>query len=237
MQKTAIMVDGGFYRRRAQTLMGDKTAEDRAKELMEYCHRHLREKNSGIRNDLYRIFYYDCPPMSKRVFHPLLQKTVDFSKSDLYTWMTAFLTELKKQRKVALRLGMLADSQAHYNLNPETLKRLYNGKIAFTDLTEQDFQINVSQKGVDMKIGLDIASLAYKKQVNQIILISADSDFVPAAKLARREGIDFILDPMWASINPDLHEHIDGLRSCTPRPRPHTPIVSPAIEEVADIKE
>ena len=64
-----------------------------------------------------------------------------------------------------------------------------------------------------MKIGLDISSLAYKKQVDQIILIAGDSDFVPAAKLARREGIDFIFDPMWASIKDNLFEHIDGLRS------------------------
>ncbi len=28
-------------------------------------------------------------------------------------------------------------------------------------------------------------------QIDQIILIAGDSDFVPAAKLARREGIDF----------------------------------------------
>ena len=54
----------------------------------------------------------------------------------------------------------------------------------------------MKQKGVDMRIGVDIASLAYKKQVNQIILIAGDSDFVPAAKLARREGIDFVLDPL-----------------------------------------
>jgi len=64
-----------------------------------------------------------------------------------------------------------------------------------------------------MKIGLDISSLAYKKQVDQIILIAGDSDFVPAAKHARREGIDFILDPMWANIKDSLFEHIDGLRS------------------------
>ena len=65
-----------------------------------------------------------------------------------------------------------------------------------------------------MKIGLDIASMAYKHQVEQIILISGDSDFVSAAKLARREGIDFILDPLGAPIKPDLFEHIDGLRTC-----------------------
>ncbi len=64
-----------------------------------------------------------------------------------------------------------------------------------------------------MRIGLDIASLAYKKQTDQIILIAGDSDFVPAAKLARREGIDFILDPMWTAIKENLFEHIDGLMS------------------------
>lgn len=64
-----------------------------------------------------------------------------------------------------------------------------------------------------MRIGLDIASLTFKKLVDQIILISGDSDFVPASKLARREGIDFILDPLGATIKPELYEHIDGLKS------------------------
>jgi len=35
-----------------------------------------------------------------------------------------------------------------------------------------------------------------------------------------REGIDFILDPIWASIRDDLHEHIDGLRSVFQKPPP-----------------
>ena len=57
-----------------------------------------------------------------------------------------------------------------------------------------------------------------------IVLIAGDSDFVPAAKLARREGIDFILDPMWNPIHPSLNEHIDGLRSTSPNPaRPSAP--------------
>ena len=85
--------------------------------------------------------------------------------------------------------------------------------MAFSDLTEEHVRYEVQQKGVDMHIGLDIAAMAFKKQVDQVILVSGDSDFVPAAKLARREGIDFILDPMWATIRDDLHEHIDGLRS------------------------
>ena len=81
-----------------------------------------------------------------------------------------------------------------------------------------DIHLEIAQKGVDMRIGLDIASLAQKRLVDQIVLIAGDSDFVPAAKHARREGIDFILDPMWQPIKPSLKEHIDGL---------HTPCKNP----------
>ncbi len=210
--KTAILVDGGFYRRRAQATFGDVSAKDRAEELATYCKRHLN--SHGEQNELYRIFYYDCAPSSKNIFHPFLQTQVDLSRTDLYTWTNEFLNELKKKRKFAIRLGKLAEEQAHYTIRPNIVRKLCSGTLQFSDLTESDFIIQIEQKGVDMKIGLDIASMAYKKQVDQIILISGDSDFVSAAKLARREGIDFILDSLGAPIKPDLFEHIDGLRTC-----------------------
>lgn len=210
--KTAILVDGGFYRRRAQIVFGNKTAQERATELENYCKRHLN--SHGENNDLYRIFYYDCAPSSKRIFHPFLKKQIDLGKSDLYEWTVQFFDELKKKRKFAIRLGKLADEQAFYTIRPQAVKKLCNGKVQFSDLKEKDFCLEIDQKGVDMKIGLDISSIAYKRQVDQIVLISGDSDFVAAAKLARREGIDFILDPLGAPIKPDLFEHIDGLRTC-----------------------
>ena len=52
---------------------------------------------------------------------------------------------------------------------------------------------------------------------------AGDSDFVPAAKMARREGIEFILDPLWQEVNADLFEHIDGLQSGLPKPGTRTP--------------
>lgn len=213
MAKTAIMVDGGFYRKRAKHLWGEKNAEERAKELEAYCHAHMKHKDGSVERQLYRIFYYDCAPIGCRsVYHPLTKKNVDLDKSDTYAWSTAFLEELKHRRKFAVRLGELS-KQMHYNLRPEATKRLLLGKIKLDELTEKDFYLVSQQKGVDMRIGIDIASVTYKKQVDQIILISGDSDFVPAAKMARREGVDFILDPMWADIRPNLFEHIDGLSS------------------------
>ncbi|MGT0185708.1 hypothetical protein ACVNP0_03090 [Staphylococcus aureus] len=46
-----------------------------------------------------------------------------------------------------------------------------------------------------MKIGLDIASLSFKHQVDKIILIAGDSDFV-AVSQQEAEGIDFVLDSL-----------------------------------------
>ncbi len=211
--KTAILVDGGFYRKRASYLWGKKEPEKRAAELRAYCSAHLRHEQKYDDRGLYRIFYYDCPPLGKTVYHPLLKRGIDFRHSETYDWTNKFFDELKKQRKVALRLGELSDAYASYKISASALKDLCTGKKSIQDLEEKDFSISFQQKGVDMRIGLDIASLSYKKQIDQIILIAGDSDFVPAAKLARREGIDFILDPMWATIKDSLFEHIDGLMS------------------------
>lgn len=214
---TAVLVDGAFYRKRAKHFNGKVSPAVRADELEEHCHRLLRADKFEMRN-LYRIFYYDCPPLDKNILDPLTQKTVNLGKSDEYIWMSEFLERLKQKRKFALRMGRLSDTSIEYTLKYDTLKKLLSGKKTVSDITKSDLTLNIEQKGVDMRIGIDISSLAYKRQVNQIILISGDSDFVPAAKQARREGIDFILNPLGAPIKKDLFEHIDGLINWAPNP-------------------
>lgn len=213
--KTAILVDGGYYRKRAASLFGNISPKERADELERYCMSHLHDRLEN--RYLYRIFYYDCPPIDKNIFNPISGKTINLGKSSTFAWTDEFFQELKHRRKFALRLGRLSEGQIYYNLKYETTKKLLNGSLALDQLTDSDLELHVEQKGVDMKIGVDISSLSFKKQVNQIILIAGDSDFVPAAKQARREGIDFILDPMGAPIKKDLFEHIDGIRSHTNR--------------------
>lgn len=214
---TAIMVDGGFFLRRYRVLKGH-TSDSRqvAKDLFTWSLKHLEGKNNELR-ELYRIFYYDCPPLDKKIFHPITKELVDLGKSDEAVFRSGLHSELRKLRKVALRQGRLAD-YGNWTLEPVKLKQVMSGALAPKDLKAEDISYEVRQKGVDMRIGLDIASLTFKKQVDQIVLIAGDADFVPAAKLARREGIDFILDPMWKEISDELHEHIDGLKSTCPRP-------------------
>lgn len=219
MAKTAILVDGAFYRRVAQRLWGRKSPEDRADELYEYVMRHIDNKREARlelgRRELYRIFYYDCPPVGRAsVWHPLLKKNIHYKPTDnSYKWTEKFHLELSKKRKVACRFGEIITDNASFNLKPWVTKDLLDGKVKLDDLKESDFSVSFKQSGVDMRIGLDIASLAYGGIVNQIILVSADMDFIPAAKVARRHGIDFILDPMRQHFRESLYYHIDGVET------------------------
>lgn len=223
---TAILIDGGFFLKRYYRIFGSQPPEIAARALHKMCLGHLDQsgKNEKSKHEaihkLYRIFFYDCPPLSKKVHFPVSKTCLDFSTSPTAIWRTHFHAELRTMRKVALRLGYLNERGGHWEIRPDVLKQLLSKTITLDDLKDSDFNYDVRQKGVDMRIGLDIASMAFKRQVDQIILVAGDSDFVPAAKLARREGIDFILDPLWASIRPDLHEHIDGLRSVWGKPAP-----------------
>ena len=100
------MVDGGFYRRRAYARLGDKSPKERADELESYCKRHLNEKIYGIQTShrLYRIFYYDCLPVSKNIYNPLTKKQVDLSKTDTYKWATEFFDFLKEKTPQSIEI-------------------------------------------------------------------------------------------------------------------------------------
>jgi uncharacterized LabA/DUF88 family protein len=217
---TAVFVDAGFFLKRFSKVYSAKDGSDPAvvaRTLHEMALGHLSQRDGADRRDLYRIFVYDCLPLSKKAQYPISGKPVDFSQSKTAKFRLQFHYELKCLRKVALRLGRLQDT-SKWRLKAPVLRSLLKKERTFDSLTDADFVYDVRQKGTDMRIGIDIASVAYKKQADQMVLVAGDADFVPAAKLARREGIDFILDPMWGVIADDLHEHIDGLRSTCPRP-------------------
>ena len=76
-------------------------------------------------------------------------------------------------------------------------------------VTSDNLVPNVHQKGVDMRVGLDIASLTLKKQVEVIVLVTGDSDFVPAMKFARREGAQLFLVTLGHKVVDEMREHAD----------------------------
>jgi uncharacterized LabA/DUF88 family protein len=213
MRNVAFLVDGAFYLKRHKKYFQQLDPDKVAKNLVDHCLKHLSKKEN---ERLYRIFFYDCPPLSGRPQHPLTNQTINLDNTEVAIFRKDFHNKLKQTRNLALRLGYLDEKNGRWKIkNPKKEKNFIAGKV--NDLLEDDLVFYAQQKTVDMKIGLDIASLAYKKLVNKIVLISGDSDFVPAAKFARREGIEFILDPMHMIIKPELQEHIDGLNTTLPK--------------------
>lgn len=190
---------------------------------------------------VYRIFYYDAVPYDGKSHDPIKNAPIDFGKSEEAKFRRELFNELRSSRKVALRLGKVVkdgdwspptnkikkilptkslfeninieeqEGSATIELTKEQLEIFRSQKRRWSEIGNHEIKLGLRQKGVDMRIGLDISSISLKKQSETIILIAGDSDFVPAAKLARREGVEFILDPMQQPINEDLFEHIDGL--------------------------
>jgi len=62
-----------------------------------------------------------------------------------------------------------------------------------------------------MKIGLDIAWISLNKIADRILVVTGDSDFIPAIKLARRNGIQVYLFTLAHGVSSELTEHSDRL--------------------------
>ena len=222
MTKAAILIDGGYFLKRLSYVrpdIDDSNPDDVVRAIGQLVHGHLTQLNDvyQVSNQyqlLYRCFYYDALPYVGRGHTAISKRAIDYAKSNMAKFRNELFAALRARPNFALRLGQAEKiSGSSWALKPGSQKRLLNGDLDVSDLADYDFTPNLTQKGVDMRIGLDIASITLKKQADTIILVSGDSDFAPAARLARREGVTFILDPLWRGVSPDLHEHIDGLRS------------------------
>lgn len=149
-------------------------------ELMSICTKHLNEKTQAEskeekrkyeqKHESYRIFFYDCSPIVKKAHYPVSNKAPDFAKTPQTSLRQAIHGELKKRRKTALRLGKLGGF-GRWRMKSDILKDILNKNKKPEDLKDDDFYYDIRQKGVDMRIGIDIASVAYKKQAERIVLI------------------------------------------------------------------
>ncbi|MDD9911153.1 MAG: NYN domain-containing protein [Ahrensia sp.] len=220
MTKAAILIDGGFFLKRLPTVRPDIDATDaisidKSIGQLVYSHlEHLQKLHGGETAYalLYRCFLYDAMPYVRRAHQPVSKKAIDYSKTDEAQLRLKLFDCLRRRANFAVRLGTVERERA-WILREKSQNQLLKREKKFDQLTDDDFYPGFRQKAVDMRLGLDIASLTLKRQVDTIILVTGDSDFVPAAKLARREGVKVVLDPLWQSVKPGLFEHIDGLRS------------------------
>lgn len=226
MVKIAILIDGGYLLKRLPTVRpeirhNDAKAVCSAIGQLVTSHLNRENKTACVANAnslLYRVFYYDASPYDGKEHKPVSNHSIDYAKTSEAQFRHDLFEELRRSPNTAVRLGEVRRERG-WVLKEAPQKRLLKGEITVDDLGDDDFALGLRQKAVDMRIGVDITSITLKQQANTIILVAGDADFVPAAKLARREGVRIILDPLWRTVAPELFEHIDGLNSGFPPPR------------------
>jgi len=162
---TAVLVDAASYLKRAKRIFGRLAPDDTAKRLHDMALAHLNDRYGRRIARLYRILVYDAPPALWKGHVPISSTPLDLSRTPAACWRSAFHEALRGMRKVALRLGEVPAAQVHWQVKPAVIKELLQGKRGWDDVGDDDFQLALRQKGVDMRLGLDVASLAYKRLV------------------------------------------------------------------------
>ena len=188
--KTTVLIDGGHLRACA----GDAGRTYDNSLIERFAHACVTQDEY-----LFRIFYYDAPPYRGRITLPVSGDTKAFSGNDKW------LTELAKLERFAVRRGTLG----FRGWKPRSVP------IGGGALKDSDFKPVFEQKGVDMRIGLDIAAFAKTRSVERILLVSGDQDMIPAMKEARKAGLEVGVVQLGApalALHDQIVSHADFVR-------------------------
>ena len=111
-QQIAILIDGSFFLKRLSKLVPADhcdTPENIARCVRKLCFNHVMRLKGGSgklwQQHLYRVFFYDAQPYDGKAHHPISNRQIEFAKSDLAKARQALFDQLRKERKLALRLG------------------------------------------------------------------------------------------------------------------------------------
>ncbi|MHC8509690.1 MAG: NYN domain-containing protein [Rhodospirillales bacterium] len=224
MQKPlyAILLDGGFVTRKLQKRprLGAPVEPVTADDVSAYCAK-LQSLPEVEGYELLRIYFYNAHPATAKIKRPVSGNSYNLGGTPRFKSAQSLHKKLVLEPHFALRMGEVALSSENWTLKPRMTRQLIasqaaNGSLGAKTLKDSDFNLAAGQKGVDMRVGLDIARLALRDMVRAIIVVTGDADFTPAFKFARREGVKIYLDAMGHGINPILRQHADLFLNVAP---------------------
>ncbi|MDA1314711.1 MAG: NYN domain-containing protein [Acidobacteria bacterium] len=167
----AVLIDGGHLRVHAK-----KAGHNYDPDFIEKVALKCAEPD----DEIHRALYYDCAPYIGTTKLPVSGSQKQHQRSD------PWLHELARKNLFAVRRGEL-------KFRGYRLKRSSIPFKPTRPLTDSDFEPTFEQKGVDMRIGLDMAIFASNRSVSELALITNDTDCIPAMKHVRRAGLRIIL--------------------------------------------
>jgi uncharacterized LabA/DUF88 family protein len=188
--KIAVLIDGGHLR----VLLKKSGYFSDADSIEKIAHACVVKEEGEI---LFRALYYDCPSFTGKRKQPVSGKEKEFTAND------SWLNDLASRNLFAVRKGVLK----FRGFKPKKIP------ISTKALSDSDFRADFEQKGVDMRIGLDLATFATARTVDRVVLITGDTDCIPAMKHARKAGLQVVLIQFPNhKLAPELFWHTDVIR-------------------------
>jgi uncharacterized LabA/DUF88 family protein len=198
----AILIDGGFMTKK---LFGQFARMPEADDIVAECDR-IMALPCLKGYELLRVYFYDAAPSSEKVRRPVSGTDYNLAVTDRYRHSQRLFDQLILKPYFALRMGEVILSPHKWRVKSRAARQLSREP---REMTDDDFELDLSQKGVDMRVGMDMARLSLREMVRTIVVVTGDSDFVPAFKFVRREGVRVILDPMGHNVRTELRQHAD----------------------------
>jgi uncharacterized LabA/DUF88 family protein len=199
-EKVAVLLDGGFVKKKLQQQTGrfPTAAEVVAVTTL------VMGKARCAGTILFRAFYYDAPPFEGIDRNPISRAALNFSATQQARQNRALIDALELEPDFAVRRGIIV--QTGWKLGRAALRALSRTP---RPVNAGDLVPDMQQKGVDIRIGLDIALISLKRIVDILVLVTGDSDFVPVMKFARKEGLKVYLETLGHPVRRELKAHAD----------------------------
>lgn len=198
--KVAVLLDGGFVKKKLQQQLARFPT---AAEVVGITTLVMGKARLGG-TVLFRTFYYDAPPFEGTDRNPISRAPLNFSATPQARQNRGLIDALELEPDFAVRRGVIV------------LTGWKLGRAALRSLSQSPRQVNagdlvpdMQQKGVDIRIGLDIALISLKRIVDILVLVTGDSDFVPVMKFARKEGLKVYLETLDHPVRRELKAHAD----------------------------
>lgn len=198
--KFAILIDGGFVTKKLGAKHGHFPTPA---EISAECER-IKAHPALADHALLRVYFYDAKPASGTLKNPIDGTPLNLASTPVHAQCTSLHQALEMLQDFALRMG---EAAVHgWTFGDRALRTLSKAPRA---PNAGDLIPNIEQKGVDLRIGLDIARLSLRALVDVIVVVTGDSDLIPAFKFARREGVRVYLDHMGHGVKRELKVHTD----------------------------
>lgn len=156
----AILLDGGFLTKKLKQRTHHFATPE---EVIAECAR-IKATPHFANYELLRIFYYDAWPAKDGLRNPINGTDVRLSDTQIHSHFGSLLDKLELEPDFALRLGQAVTHGWKIGKNAARDMMANPRALQATDIVP-----DIQQKGVDLRIGLDIARLALRDFVRAIV--------------------------------------------------------------------